>query len=174
MSFHYEHGYSRWEQDLIVIIHVFALAGLLLLTEALSSDASAPVMHLRTVNSYVAAALEDWPKGACITARTPRQSSGGILSICGSHDGNSQLAGTSSFGMSGVNAHALMCRPISSQKLHVSYRRQHLAHDRYWTSVLLHPLLQCAIPVSGQLLLQSELNNFNLAYLSDHQVITFP
>ena len=37
--------------------------------------------------------------------------------------------------------------------------------------MLLHPMLQCAIPVSGQLLLvQCDLNNFKLAYLSDHQV----
>jgi acyl transferase domain-containing protein len=128
-------------------------------------------MHLRTVNTYVATSLEDWRKSAFITAQIPRQSSSGILSIYGYHDEHSQLAGTSSFGMSGVNAHALMCPPICSQASQVSHHRQHRTHSRYWTSMLLHPMLQCAIPVSGQLLLvQSDLNNFRLSYLSDHQV----
>jgi acyl transferase domain-containing protein len=82
-------------------------AGLLLAAGALTAASAPPVMHLRTPNVHVAAALDDWRQSGGAAAALPRQeqpSAGGL---------SGQLAGTSSFGMSGVNAHVLLAEPES-------------------------------------------------------------
>jgi hypothetical protein len=125
-------------------------AGLLLAAGALQADASAPVMHLRSMNPYVTAALQvsselmaghrcyrclqhvtnktscnckkcrnllvcvasqDWHKSAGLAARIPLQQGAGMFTAGGSGLDNAAAVGTSSFGMSGVNAHALLSRP---------------------------------------------------------------
>ena len=59
-------------------------------------------MHLRVPNPYVLTALGDWRKHHALEALLPRQPSAGV--------GRSAvpIAGTSSMGMSGVNAHLLL------------------------------------------------------------------
>jgi len=77
---------------------------------ALVNSASAPIMHLRTVNAYVAAAIVDWQKNARLHAYMPRQCGSAFLTSKTSTKGT--LASTSSFGMSGVNAHMLLDAPL--------------------------------------------------------------
>lgn len=77
---------------------------------ALVNGASAPIMHLRTVNAYVAAAIVDWRKNARLHAYMPRQCGSAFLTSKNSTKGT--LASTSSFGMSGVNAHMLLDAPL--------------------------------------------------------------
>lgn len=85
--------------------HTEGAAGLtgLLLAACMAGQQAAPaVMHLRTVNPYVAAALGDWSAHGSKPLLLPRQHAGGSM-VQGS-----EAAGTSSFGMSGVNAHMLV------------------------------------------------------------------
>jgi acyl transferase domain-containing protein len=74
-------------------------------------------MHLRNLNPYVATAMSDWARArAGAGVRALRQVAPAILaSGTGSADssGLGQLAGSSSFGMSGVNAHMILSKPGS-------------------------------------------------------------
>ena len=84
---------------------VFISPGLLLAAGALTAASAPPIMHLRTPNAHVGAALDDWRRTGGAAAALPRQLQPGAGGLSG------QLAGTSSFGMSGVNAHALLGEP---------------------------------------------------------------
>ena len=76
---------------------------------ALSQQARAPIKHLRNLNPYAEAALGDWQRKSWVQGQLPRQCSAD--SSGSTHD---QAAGTSSFGMSGVNAHLLLTAAASA------------------------------------------------------------
>ena len=92
---------------------VAGLTGLLLASMALQSGASAPIKHLRTINPYVAAALSDWRRHSGLRASVPLQT-GPAVAAASATEGLA-VAGTSSFGMSGVNAHALVASASTAQ-----------------------------------------------------------
>ena len=94
---------------------VAGLTGLLLAASALQARAVAPVKHLRTLNPYVAAATSDWRRRCGLVAAIPMQGGPGGGAAESEAGGRCALAGTSSFGMSGVNAHALLAAPASQQ-----------------------------------------------------------
>lgn len=89
---------------------------------AKQQQAAPPVMHSRNLNPYVASAFQEWlsvqqnvlplvPKECAVWAAAP-----------------SSLAACSSFGMSGVNAHALMSSPSTNdvlEKIETTWQRQH-------------------------------------------------
>ena len=79
------------------------LTGLLLAANAAHARAAAPVMHLRSINPYVAAALGDWTKADPAAAAVPRQ-----MQALPQSSPSQSFVGNSSFGMSGVNAHAIV------------------------------------------------------------------
>lgn len=62
-------------------------------------QAAAPVLHLRDMNPFVGTTFGDWPRRHGLLASIPRQLAPAPL--------HQPLAGTSAFGMSGVNAHAI-------------------------------------------------------------------
>ena len=127
-------------------------------------------MHLRNINAHVATALQAWPNTSRITARLPLQPCGGILSSSCQHTCINRIAGTSSFGMSGVNAHALFTKPEPnlpfSRPLPGAYSRQ-----RFW-SIPPTRLLLCSTRFGGRSMLSFSCNlGFGaLGYLWDHQV----
>ncbi|KFM27283.1 Erythronolide synthase, modules 1 and 2 [Auxenochlorella protothecoides] len=75
------------------------LTGALQALCALSDKAAAPVLHLRDMNPFVGTTFGDWPRRHGLLASIPRQLAPAPL--------HQPLAGTSAFGMSGVNAHAI-------------------------------------------------------------------
>ena len=64
------------------------------------------ILNLHNVNPYVATAVADWRKVAAPEAMMARQCGPNA----GTQAGRTRLAGASSFGMSGVNAHVLLGR----------------------------------------------------------------
>ena len=123
-------------------------------------------MHLRNTNAYVIAALEDWRKTAHLAAAVPLQAAA-AQSPSGVAGG---LAGTSSFGMSGVNAHMIVAPAADGRRQNSSPVTLQLVRARYWCSAAPHPLLHFAAVSSGEVLMQSALSAASLAYLLDHQV----
>jgi 3-oxoacyl-(acyl-carrier-protein) synthase len=84
--------------------HTEGVAGLSGLLTAMSSArhlSAPPIMHLRDINSYVAASLDDGRSQAGFSFAVPRQAAPRA-----GHAG--ALAATSSFGMSGINAHLIL------------------------------------------------------------------
>ena len=73
--------------------------------QALQQRCSASILNLRAVNPYVAAALSDWSKAADLQAAVPR------TTAAASNWQPHKLAGASSFGMGGTNAHLLTSVP---------------------------------------------------------------
>ena len=133
---------------------------------SLTAKAAAPIMHLRNTNAYVVAALEDWRKSAHLAAAVPLQPS----AATSARGDEAALAGTSSFGMSGVNAHVLVSPLGDGQNPSGPGPALKLARARYWCLVAPHPLLQFAAVAAGELLMQSALGAAGLAFLLDHQV----
>ena len=76
--------------------------------KALEQAAHAAVLHCRSLNPYVATALVDWGHKARLAAAVPRQMGPAVAAAAN----NGSSAGTSSFGMSGTNAHALLSLPF--------------------------------------------------------------
>jgi hypothetical protein len=180
------------------------ITGLLLAAAALTQRQLAPVVNLRTVNAYVAAALAGFGGGTSsatggtgAVAFVPRQPAPGAqtVAVSGSRAGEShgggsiggsgstQLAGTSSFGMSGVNAHALLSAGPATAAEHgtapataaaVSLRWQ---LQRYWPVPQQHRMLQLPrVVLPGQAVHFSAAvtATASLAYLWDHRVIGRP
>lgn len=82
--------------------HLLDGSGALMAAAALDTHAAPAVLGLRVLNPYVAAALGDWRKRACLGAAVPRQ-----YAPVPAPAGLAPAAGASSFGMGGTNAHLL-------------------------------------------------------------------
>jgi acyl transferase domain-containing protein len=94
------------------------VTGLLLSLMSINNNMLVPIKHLRTLNPYVATALTDWNRLHGLSANLPMQVSPYVscsTTSNGNRSGN-HFGSTSSFGMSGVNAHAL----VSSASSHAS------------------------------------------------------
>lgn len=83
------------------------ITGLLLAIMSLSQHAAPEVMHLRNLNPYVAAALGN--RAGCNMRAT--------LQTAPNFTASTHLAGSSSFGMSGVNAHMIMAQTVEMQNI---------------------------------------------------------
>ncbi len=89
--------------------HAVCVAGLLLAAGTVASQSAAPIMHMRNLNPHVWSALEDGKHGGTV-ALAPRQLRASATAVA------QAVAGTSSFGMSGVNAHAVLASPAEHRE----------------------------------------------------------
>ena len=116
------------------------LTGVLLAATGLRHQRLCPIVNLRELNPYVSAALADWRTMQGIAAAGSRLLTGAA------HLGAAQaLAGASSFGMSGVNAHALLSA-AAADAAGCAAPGPDLAWQRgaYWPAPIPHPLLLAA------------------------------
>ena len=143
------------------------LTGLFLAIAAAHSTISAPIMHLHSTNTYVEGALGDWKSEHRLAAAVPRQASSGA-NLSGA------LAGTSSFGMSGVNAHAIVS---SSANVGLGIvKPASLQTTRLWPLPVFSTLLaRVAIPTTtSDALFECHLQQANLAYIWEQSVAGKP
>lgn len=144
--------------------HAEGAAGLIGLTMTLKiqqSHAVPPIMHLQNINRYVDDALSDWQRNNHDTAGLPRQ-----LQQAAIH--KAFVAGTSSFGMSGVNAFVLTQPIMDCTQLQGSCQSQ-LQRSKIWpTSTTAHALLGCCISSQPKILFSCHLTEPSLNYLKDH------
>ena len=87
-----------------------------------------PIKHLRTMNPYVQTAFADWQNKCKLQSLSPLQSAPNTH-IGLAHDGSEGIAGTSSFGMSGINAHALIRYDIESASMPANAIEVSSLHD---------------------------------------------
>ncbi|KAK9803996.1 hypothetical protein WJX72_011444 [[Myrmecia] bisecta] len=138
--------------------------GAMLAILAVQSAIAPPVMHSRSLNSYVSAALADWHKSCNLTAAIPKEASGL------SHTTRTLSAGASSFGMSGVNAHGIFSTPPTPLKCigkELLWQRQ-----RHWMAPAPHYLLAANAfnRQDGSCRFTMRLASPDLSYLWDHIV----
>lgn len=151
------------------------LTGALLALAAMRSQAAAPIMHLRNTNPYVESSFGDWQKAHCLAPRAPRAA--GPLPLTAAADPElGPLAGTSSFGMSGVNAHGL----FEALPPRAGPRDEHgapafgqaaLRRERHWGLAPVFCLADRALPAAseGRCSMLVDLAKPALAFLWDHQ-----
>jgi acyl transferase domain-containing protein len=87
-----------------------------------------PMKHLRTVNSYVQHAFADWHNKCKLNSLSHLQFAPNIH-IGLAHDGSESIAGSSSFGMSGTNAHALIKSKIQTPSMQANAPEVISLHD---------------------------------------------
>ena len=124
------------------------------------------MLNLRNINPYVESTFSGWTKSHSLAASAPRTAA--PLQLLGP----TQLAGTSSFGMSGVNAHALFeAEPLGGGAAH----REHgaalagLRRERHWGLAPVYYLAHRALPGRERCSMLCNLARPELAFLWDHQ-----
>ena len=154
------------------------LTGTLLAAAGMQHQLLPPIVNLRELNPYVSAALADWRSRHGLAAAPSRQ-----LAPCAhlAGAGGEPLAGTSSFGMSGVNAHALLsAAPAASLAAGADAATASSAaitwqRTQFWPSPLPHPVLLAAtarLAGSAARLVEcvADLAAPGLAWMQDHAV----
>lgn len=135
------------------------LSGLLLAHGQVAAACRPPVMHLRGMNPYVQAALQEWSKSQAVQAVVQRQSGPAIAS---------KAAGTSSFGMSGINAHAVLA-PIQAPGVEEKGVEAAWRRTRCWPRPVAAAVLTSVTSLQSAAHFVCDLHAARLAYLQDYQ-----
>ena len=165
------------------------VTGALLALTSLQQQARTPILNLRNLNPYVAAAFGDWASHGGASATAPRQlMPGPHLSA---HDSpqagfshEQPAAATSSFGMSGVNAHLIMtlathASSLSQETCTKTVRMVFFRRTRFWGAPRAYAMLARLMsqPRGGEheeAVFQGRLDAPRLAFLWEHEVMGRP
>ena len=156
------------------------LTGLLAALQPLALRARPAIMHLRSLNPYVSAALGEWGVRHARTAALPRQAAPWVASDpAGLVPGASPeaLSGASAFGMSGVNAHALLAAAPAAAAARLGARHCGLAwrRARFWPCPIVHAgLAAAAAAAAAAIVFRMDLTAPALGFLRDHCVSRQP
>lgn len=146
------------------------ITGLLLAAGAAQQQLLPPIVNLRSMNPYVGAALSGFggSNGSGSSVALPRQAAPSSSSSSGA----SPVAGTSSFGMSGVNAHVLLSPAAGAPAPSEGASGLPWELQRFWPVPQQHRLLQLprlggpgAVRFAGALS-----STAALGYLWDHTI----
>jgi hypothetical protein len=140
------------------------LAGVLLAAGALRHAVVPPVVNLRALNPYVAAGLHDWSAKHGVVAAVPRQAAPAALGAA------LPLAGTSSFGMSGVNAHMLLRSGTQVDSLPPTTPLVWQRQRHYPVPPAQAVLASASTGSAGSAAFACDLGSPRLAFLRDHVV----
>jgi 3-oxoacyl-(acyl-carrier-protein) synthase/acyl carrier protein len=137
------------------------VTGMLLAMGSVEHMLHPPVVGLGNMNLYVSSALSGMSSVA-----VPRQCAAGSAL-----DG-ANLAGTSSFGMSGVNAHSILHAAVPSSAPHImSEAKLHWEKEYYWPALWPHALLhKFAAATLQSPAFTAFLSSERLAFIHDHLV----
>ena len=140
------------------------ICGTLLAIESLRGNLQQQIMHLRVINPYVASSLSDFlQKG--LLQHIPREN-GPLIN----NSSFSFLAGTSSFGMGGTNAHSVLdtCPSEAHQQ---QERGDCFERHRLWPSPPQSHIINSAKrSATGQVKFQIGILKQTLKFLFDHQI----
>ena len=118
------------------------LAGGILALSYLQGMSVAPITHLITLNPHISKLFKDDMRNGNNSSQSfPRQ-------LCGSVVSDTRFASTSSFGMSGVNAHAIFSCPAAIGEPPNS-RRIPFEKDQYWLPAIHRTLTRKVISTSS-------------------------
>ena len=152
------------------------LTGTLLAALMLQQHLLPPIINLRELNPYVSTALGDWSSRQGL-APAPSRQLGALAQLSRAARGDmAVLAGTSSFGMSGVNAHALLsAADLALQQQGISASTLVLQRSSFWPAPLGHPLMHAAAVSGGPGTARRadcsvDLSAPSLSWLQDHRV----
>lgn len=139
------------------------LTGLVMAAQSVKQLRAAPIMHLRHLNHYVQDTLSSGPDIGKLAAALPRQPQ-----TC---DPAARMAGSSSFGMSGVNAHAILAPPTRAAPVARVWAQGPttlLQQQRLWPSPLAHPIINYGSVLHQQVLFCAELLHPSLEFLKHY------
>jgi acyl transferase domain-containing protein len=140
------------------------VTGMLFAMAAAGQALAPPVLSLRSVNPYVATALGAMGSRAAPGAFVPRQPAPAAAAQA------QPVAGTSSFGMSGVNAHLLLTTAPPPEGHPPPARAQPWALHRFWPVPAASALAGAPSLRPGLAVFSANLRAAKLAFLYDHIV----
>ena len=125
-------------------------------------QACPPVLGLRNINPYVESPFEDWRQVHSLVASAPRVAMP-LVRV-------PQCAGTSSFGMSGVNAHAVVESSLDICDRVLSSSTPMLQRQRHWALAPAFQLAGTALQFGPRCSFLVTVSRPALSFLHDHQV----